>query len=241
MSGAKPAFMHISSVMLRKEVCFTGEYDADPDKDFTVIATLQNGGYNVIAVSANSPYQTLQDLVDAAKANPGTIIWGAKTGSTSHFFPVLLENSADVKFNIVDAGSESEKLIALLGGNIDVSNFSISNADQNVKAGKMRVLAVIGPTRDMTYTDYPCTAELGYPDVVWNGNFTLWGPAGMDPALVDAINSAFVGYEKDPEATEALKAQGSWYKYMNAADSQAYMLKADQQAKKLCEDLGFSK
>ena len=174
--------------------CYTGIFKGDPDKDFTTIAAMQNGGYNVIVANANAPWNSLKDLVADAKARPGKIKWGALRGGTSAFFPELLSKDSGAKFKIVNAGSESVKAVNILGGHIDVSNLSINNAHKNVQAGKMKILGVIGENRDSMYPQYPTGLEQGFPNLIWTSEFGLYGPAGMDPVVVEKINSSLKNF-----------------------------------------------
>jgi len=78
---------------------------------------MQNSDPGATAVSAKSPYKTMQDLIDAAKANPGKIKFGAGTKATrQHLDCVRLEQAAGVKFQRVHAGSDANPVVMLVGG-----------------------------------------------------------------------------------------------------------------------------
>ena len=218
--------------------CYTGMYKADPEVDFTTIAAVENGGSNVFVCNADAPWNTLADLVNDAKSRPGEIIWGAAAGVTSQFMMAMLEKDAGVKFKMVDAGSEAEKTTALLGGHIQVTNIGIASADQYVKAGDLKILAVVGDERDATYPDYPTAVEQGF-NVSWVGEFGLWGPAGMDPALVAVINKTLEGFATDQASIDALTKLGSWYEYRNVDESVARLGEMNKTIKDLAKDLGF--
>ena len=203
---------------------------------------MQNGGYNVIVANAKAPWNSLKDLVADAKARPGKIKWGALRGGTSAFFPELLSKDSGAKFKIVNAGSESVKAVNILGGHIDVSNLSINNAHKNVQAGKMKILGVIGENRDSTYPQYPTGPEQGYPNLIWGGEFGLYGPPGMDPAIVEKINSSLKNFGKDEKVDKTLKKLGAWYQYRNVMESQKWMSeKIHQRVKKICIEFGWFK
>ncbi|MBN2861364.1 MAG: tripartite tricarboxylate transporter substrate binding protein [Sphaerochaetaceae bacterium] len=217
---------------------YTGVYDGDPKKDFTVLAATQTGGYHVFITRADAPYSTIEELVQYARANPESVKWGAAAGVTSHFMMALLEREADVKFRMLDAGNEAERVTAMLGGFIDVTNMGINGAHQHALAGNMKILGVIGDKRDKNLTQYPTIREQGY-DVAWAGAFGLYGPAGMDPALVTMINEALKGYGEDEKAKEALDKMGSDFTYMNVEESQAYYFKQFNDIESLAEEFGF--
>lgn len=222
--------------------CYTGVFRGDPDKDFTTIAAMQNGGYNVIVANAKAPWDSLEDLVADAKTRPGKIKWGALRGGTSAFFPELLSKDTGVKFKIVNSGSESVKAVNILGGHIDVTNLSINKGHKNAQAGKMKILGIVGEKRDTTYPQYPTGPEQGFPNLIWAGEFGLYGPAGMDPAVVEKINSSLKDFGKDEKVAETLDKLGSWYQYRNVNESQEWMsTKIHQRVKNLCIEFGWFK
>jgi tripartite-type tricarboxylate transporter receptor subunit TctC len=217
---------------------YTGVYDGDPKVDFSIIAATQTGGYHVFATRADAPYDNIEELVQYAKANPETVKWGAAAGVTSHFMMALLEREADVKFKMLDAGNEGERVTAMLGGFIDVSNFGINSSHQHVQAGNMKILGVIGATRDKNLTQYPTIREQGY-DVVWQGAFGLYGPADMEPELLTMINESLIGFGDDEKAREALNKMGADFEYMNLEESVAYYHEQFDNIQFLAKEFGF--
>lgn len=233
--GLRLYYMHTSFPIS----CYTGVYKADPDKDFTSISSVANGGNNAYVVSANAKWNTLGELMDFARKNPEKILWGAQSGGTTQLMMALFEDAGNVKFKMVDAGSEAEKITALLGGFIDVANVGMSNADQYVKAKKMKVLAITGDTRDFAFPQYPTAVEQGY-DVVWNAEFMLYGPPGMPDAMVNQINEVLNGFgTTDQLSKDALAKQGSFVTLRTTAESIALMHKTHQMLKDLTKKLGF--
>ena len=217
---------------------YTGRYDGDPKTDFTVIAATQNPGNHVFAAKADAPYDNIEELVEYAKENPGKVTWGASTGVTSHFMMALLEREADVEFNMVDAGNERERVTSLLGGFIDVSNFGINGAHQHVEVGDMKILGVISDERDPNLDQYPTISEQGY-DVTWDGAFGLWGPADMNPALVEKINEALKGFGEDEKVKEAFNKMGAVFNYRDVEESKEYYYNMYDMLQNLATDLGF--
>ena len=124
--GSTLLYMHTSFPIST----FTGAYSADINKDFTAVSSVANGGNNALVVKATAPWNTLDELIEAAKANPGTITWGSMAGATSHFMMAMVEEASGAKFKMVDAGSEAEKITAVLGGVVDVVCVGLSNAVQ---------------------------------------------------------------------------------------------------------------
>ncbi len=233
--GLRLYYMHSSFPLS----AYTGLYKADPDKDFTGISSVANAGNNAYVVRADAKWNTLGELMEYAKKNPGKVLWGAQSGATTHVVMALFEKAGNVKFKMVDAGSEAEKITSLLGGFIDVANVGMSNADQYVKSKKMKVLAITGEKRDFAFPSYPTALEQGF-DVVWDVEFALYGPPGMSDPLVNQINEVLNGFgTTDQVSKDALTKQGSFVTPRTTAESIAYLRATHKRLKEISKELGF--
>lgn len=190
-------------------------YDADPIADFTTISELETGGAQVLVVSAKSSFETLDDYINAALEQPETITFGMQAGGASQIMGALLEQDKGCKLKMVEAGNQTEKITSLLGGYIDACNIDASTAAQYVEAGDMRVLCSFGAETDPFYPDFKPAKDLGYSSCVYTADFWLHGPAGMEPALVNAINDIFKDMETDEAITSLLEKQTSVYKWVD--------------------------
>ena len=216
---------------------YTGVYNKDPDTDFTCVSSVVNAGNNALVVSADAPWDTFDELVADAKSRPGEIIWGAAAGLTSHFVMAIFERESGAKFKMVDAGSEAEKITALLGGHIDICNVGMGNADQYVQAGKMKVLGITGRERDFAFPQFPTAVEQGY-NVVWEGEFMLYGPPGMSPELVDRINTVLDDFgTNDAASNEAIEKRGGYVIERTTEESVQFMHDTHAMLKNLAEEL----
>lgn len=204
---------------------YLGNYDYLPTKDFTTIAFMQNQGDNVFAVAADSEWDDLNDLVQYAQANPGSVLAGVTAASFSELLFHELQSQGNCELKLVAGGSDTEKLINLEGGNLDVVILSASTANPYVESGDIKVLAAI---TDGENDKYSTTAEQGF-DIAWDNGMFLLGPADMDPALVEEINSALMSIVSDSEAAEQVANLGGIIECMNVADSQARMEKRVQE------------
>ena len=219
--------------------CYTGIYNADPDKDFTAISSVVNAGNNALVVRGDAPWNNFKEFVADAKRRPGEIIWGAMAGATSHFVMAIFEREAGVEYKMVDAGTEAEKITMLLGGHIDICNVGMGNMDQYVKTGQMKSLGVTGQERDFAFPDYPTVVEQGY-DVVWEGEFALYGPAGMSVAMVEKINTVLDGFGTTDQASrEAIEKRGGYVIPRTTEESVAYIRETHAMLKNLAVELGF--
>lgn len=182
----------------------TGSYAPDPLQSFTTAAALAVGGSYALAVAADSPYQSVDDLVQASIAAPNSISLGVQVRGSTHFMAGLLMMDSNAQFRIVDAGSDADKLVQLQGHQIDAALINTPGTLQYVQNGDLRILATIAgsPGRDPGAPDVPSLAELGYQDAVYGLDFLIMAPAGLDPAVTEAINAAIAAVAEDPAIAE---------------------------------------
>ena len=181
----------------------------DPMKDFTDIAPLAIQP-NVLIVNSSSPYKSLMDLVNAAKAKPGSINWGhAGVGSGTHLNTEKFVDAAKIDVTQVPFKGTPEVIQAMLSNSVDCYWAPISAALPHIKGGRMRALAVSTPKRNPTLPDVPTTGEAGIKRAdapLW---FAVWGPAGMSPELVNKISADVRKALADPTVKERLYNGGN--------------------------------
>ncbi|MCA2012181.1 tripartite tricarboxylate transporter substrate binding protein [Cereibacter sphaeroides] len=219
----------------------TGMVNASPSEDFTALAFFPVSGSYCLGVSAESPYETLDALLEASRAAPDTITFGVQLRSGSHFGGALLQRETESAFRFVQGGGDSDLTVAIEGGNIDTGLISCRTAVQHQEAGQMRILSVINRTgeADPTVPDIANIAEQGYPGVNFSLDFLLLGPKDMDPALVGAINTAFA----DVVASETIATQLTQMRIpmvtLSVEDSATTLAESDQVVADLAAELGF--
>ena len=149
------------------------------EKDFTpIINQVLDPG--VIWVRADSPYKTLQDLLDAAKKSPNTIR-AATTGilSDDHLAILMTEEAAPgAVFRIVHLDGGATQFKEIMGGNVDVAFDNVGGVVRRVSSGEVRALAVMDDARSKFLPDVPTMKELGYPTVVSSSTRGIAGPEG---------------------------------------------------------------
>ena len=183
----------------------TGQYDHDPNTDFSPLVMFEpvgNDGKQVFVVKGDAKWNTLDELLEDAKANPGTITYGCSAGGSAQMVAEMLMKANDSEFRLVDAASQTDKITGVAGGNIDVSAITLAAALQYVESGDLKILAVV----DKEGTDdYKSAYELGYEDCYWSQNLCVYGPAGMDESLCRAINEAFMQIGDDETAMSTME------------------------------------
>lgn len=138
----------------------------------------------MLTVRTESPYKTVDDFVNAARAKPGMLtVGGTATYSEDHIFTHLFEQAARIKVKYVPFNSGGEVTAALMGGHIDASVMNPNEIVAQVEAGKAKNLAVAARKRLADAPDVPTFAEKGY-EFYWEQMRGVVGPAHMTPEAV---------------------------------------------------------
>ena len=181
----------------------------NPVKDFTAVAHVAWSPV-IIATSVNSKYKTLADVVAAAKAAPDTITYGSPgNGTTIHLAGDQFEKAAGIKLRHVPYKGSNPALMDALAGNVDLLVSSVPSAMAQVKAGKLRPLAVTSAKRSTSLPDVPTVAESGFKGFDMSTWYGLLMPAGTPVAVVTQMNGAVNKLLATPEMQKAIHDQGA--------------------------------
>ena len=181
----------------------------NPVKDFTAVAHVAWSPV-IIATSANSKYKTLADVVAAAKAAPDTITYGSPgNGTTIHLAGDQFEKAAGIKLRHIPYKGSNPALMDALAGNVDLLVSSVPSAMAQVKAGKLRPLAVTSAKRSTSLPDVPTVAESGFKGFDMSTWYGLMMPAGTPAPVVNQMNDAVNKLLATPEMQKAIHDQGA--------------------------------
>jgi tripartite-type tricarboxylate transporter receptor subunit TctC len=179
----------------------------DPVRDFTPI-TLVAQVPNVLVMNAEAAERlkiaTLADLVAYAKANPGKLNYGSGgNGSAGHLAGEMFKRQAGVFAVHIPFGGGAPAQLALLGGQVDFNIDNLATASGNIRAGKLRALAVTTARRAPSMPDVPTMAEAGRTLGLANFNIDTWfglfGPAGLPADVLQRLNQGFTAALRSPE------------------------------------------
>jgi len=138
----------------------------------------------MVSVRNESPFKTIEDFVNAARARPGQLtLGGTATYSEDHIFTYLFEQAAKIKVKYVPFNSGGEVTAALMGGHIDAAVENPNEIVAQIEAGKAKNLAVAARKRMTDAQDVPTFAEKGY-EFYWEQMRGVVGPANMTPEAV---------------------------------------------------------
>lgn len=186
----------------------------DVSRDFTYIAGITEFVFGVV-VPTGSPFKTAQDLVDAAKAAPGRVAVGSiSNGSSGHVALLRWGRIAGFEANFIPYKGGADAMQAVLGGH--VAALSESSWGPMVQQGRLRALAIYSSQRNAQFPDVPTMKELGW-DVTTRSVVGIAGPKGMDPKIVQALQTAFQHATGDAAFLRALETGGQRVNFMDSA------------------------
>ena len=174
----------------------------DSFKDFLPISELVNAP-NLIIVRPDSGIMTLADLVARAKAKPGTFNYASPgVGTKSHLTGEELKLRAGIEMTHVPYKGAGPAALAVLEGTVQVGSVALAAADQLVKSGQLRALAVTGAKRWFSLPDVPTMIESGYPGFVSDTFNALFAPAGTPAPIIAVLVKESQASLRTPDALE---------------------------------------
>jgi tripartite-type tricarboxylate transporter receptor subunit TctC len=177
----------------------------------------------VFAVRADAPWKTLQDFVSDARANPGKFTYGSSGNyGTMHVPMAMFAGTAGIKMVHVPYTGAGPAIVGLLGGQVDALSTGPATVVQQVKAGKVRVLAHWGDVRLVSLPDVPSMKDSGtnVEYAQWSG---LFAPAGTPDAVLQRLREAARAAANDPRVKDVLLSAGSPVQYLDAPEFQRYV------------------
>lgn len=203
-------------------------------KNFAPVA-VQEVDPAAIAVAADGPYQTLQALVDAAKTNPGKLKAGTSGLLSDDHIEILdLQRATGAKFAIVHFDSNTDREPALLGGKIDASFGNVSSFYPLVKAGKVKLLAVMDK-QESSMAPGVKTAEAQGFKVYGAAYRGLYAPAGTPKEIVDTLANAVKKVVADSAYQKKMLEMGHIVKFMGPDEVDKYWTDLEPSIKPLIE------
>jgi len=199
LSEAKPdgytvGFLNTPSIValpIRKKTRFTLD-------SFAPVACLMDDPCTVL-VREDSPFQTMEEVIQYAKDNPGKLTYGVSgIGSDDHMAMIFLEKLAGISAKVVPFTGAGPNRTALLGGHIDIALFNVSEAKEYSESGQIRMLAQMAEERDPLFPNVVTLKEMGY-DVVMTSSRGVAMPAGVPSEIVEKFAEAMKNVVENPE------------------------------------------
>jgi tripartite-type tricarboxylate transporter receptor subunit TctC len=195
----------------------------DVQKDLKLVGLVSYTPH-VLVVRASLATGTLKELIALAKAQPGKLSYASSgAGGAIHLASELFKRETGVDIVHVPYRGGGPAVMGLLTGDVDVFINDASTTAENVRAGKLRALAMAWPKRSLLLPDVPTFAELGFPRVVSSSWFGLAAPAQTPPDIVARLAQAMPQVFATPSYQARLETLGLEQFELNAAQSSAFI------------------
>ncbi|WP_305073409.1 Bug family tripartite tricarboxylate transporter substrate binding protein [Propionivibrio sp.] len=170
--------------------------------DISCIPAVDKG--NVLVASKKSGLKSVQEVIDKAKAQPNTIVYGTEMGGFSHLQGLVFQKLAGIQLKIVDAGSASEKIVSLLGGRNDLGAITFGAVKDYAATGEMNIVGQYPNERNPLLGDIKTFREQGVPFGI-EKSYLIAFPKGTNPAIVKKMADVMQQISKDPAYAKALE------------------------------------
>lgn len=184
------------------------ELSYNPSKDFTYLTQAVRNP-NLLVAPPSFPANTVAELVEYAKKNPGKVSYASSgTGSSDHLSAILFRQRTDTTGVDVPYRGGGAAIADLLGGQVNVSFQNLGAVQKHVQAGKLKALAITGDTRSPELPDVPTLGEAGIKDMVvysWQG-FAV--PKNTPAPIVTTLSDALRETLRDPAVAKTLQGLG---------------------------------
>ncbi|SDP28228.1 Tripartite-type tricarboxylate transporter, receptor component TctC [Rhodoferax sp. OV413] len=198
----------------------------DPVKGFDAVGMV---GSVALALLVNPTVKAsnVQQLVAAVKAKPDDFVYGSfGNGTSSNFAGAMFNSATGLKMTHVPYKGSAPLMTDLIGGQIPISFDTVVAASQQLKSGKVKVLAVATAKRSSVMPDVPTVAESGYPGFDMTAWLALVAPRGLPPAVKARLEKALAALMASPDTQEKMKLAGFEPAY-SAIPDWAGMVSAD--------------
>ena len=181
----------------------------DPLRDLAPIAFIASSPL-VLVLHPSVPAKTVKELIALAKAQPDRLSYGSGgNGSPPHLTAELFKSMTGARMAHIPFKGSAPSVIALVGGQIDLSFSTVAITLPQVKAGRIHALAVTSPKRHPAVPQLPTMAEAGLPGFESQQWFALFGPAALPKDIVARLNAEVARWLESPEVRARLSNEGA--------------------------------
>nr|MBF0681582.1 tripartite tricarboxylate transporter substrate binding protein [Pseudomonas sp.] len=217
----------------------------DPVTDYTPVALL-TGGPGILVVGESQPYKSVKELVDAAKAKPGTISYGSSgNGGSAHLTGALLASQAGVEMLHVPYKGNGPALNDVMAGHIAFMFSPLNGLNELISSGRLRALGITSSERNPMFPDVPTMKEAGFNgfgDEVapWIG---ILAPPGTPADRVQHLSDAALKVLADPDSAtrKHLASNGSLANPKGPEDFKAFLVQDTERWKRVLDAAGIER
>ena len=222
-------FAHAVNASLQPRLPF------DTDRAFAPVVLIGRGP-NVLVVRADSPYKSVQDVIAAARSNPGKLTYASQgNGTSAHLAGEMFTNLAKVQMTHVPYRGAGPALTDLMGGQVSMIFGTAAAVSTFVDGGKLRALGVTTPQRSPALKDVPAIAETvpGYVVESWYG---LYAPAGTPPEAIAKLNAAARKAAQSEDFKKKVESEGLVVATGTPAELDAYVRAEEARWRKIVKE-----
>ena len=184
------------------------KFPFDPVKDFAHIA-LFGGPPSVLAIHPSLPVRDLKSFIAFAKSKPRELTYGSPgNGTQGHLIAELFRRAAGIDIQHIPYKGASGAVVDVMAGHTHAISTTLTTASTQIRAGRLRALAISSAARLPEYPDVPTYREAGYPDLVATIWFSLSGPAALPADIVNRLNSEVRRVLQLPDVRARLRPEG---------------------------------
>lgn len=233
LAKAKPDGYTIGFINLPTFVSLTLERDTK--YEIGDVEPILNHVYDsgVLVVQSSSQWQTLEELIEYAKENPGELtISNNGTGASNHIGAAHFAHEAEIDVTHVPFGGSTDMIAALRGGHVDATVAKISEVAGLVNSGEVRILASFTDERLENFPDVPTMKEHGY-DILFGSARALVAPKGTPKEIIEILHDAFKEAMESEEHLEKAKNADLPIKYMGPEELAKYIQDEEEYLKEI--------
>ncbi len=213
----------------------------DPIKDFAPVTMVARNYGQLLTVSPKLPVQSVSELLTLAKAQPGKLNYGsAGIGNITYIAAEMMKAKTGVNITDVQYKGTAPAVTDLLGSHLDLCFVPTQIVLPLVLEGKLKALAITGPTRWKALPNVPTMEEAGVKGYELIGYFGIWLPAKTSPDIVNYIHSEVLKALDDPELKKHFEEAGLVGVGSKPADFAKFAEKDTQEMKELAKKIGLS-
>jgi tripartite-type tricarboxylate transporter receptor subunit TctC len=195
---------------------------------------------DIVGAAANVPWNSLDEMLEAGRANPDTILTGATFGSTSQFMWLLMEDMSGAKFKYVPFDGTRERMTALLANNIQLGTLNVVAGKKYLTGGQLKAFGIAADERSDQLPDLPTLKEQGL-DLVYSLKRGIVVPKGTPNDKIDYWAMLLKKASEDPELLKQMQAKGTGVKWVGPADYAKWFEKTYQDHEKVAVKIGMFK
>ncbi len=195
---------------------------------------------DIVGAAGNAPWNTLEEMLEAGRKNPETILTGATFGSTSQFMWLLMEDKSGAKFKYVPFDGTRERMTALLANNIQLGTLNVVAGKKYLTGGQLKAYGIAADERSDQLPDLPTLKEQGL-DLVYSLKRGIVVQKGTPKDKIDYWAAAFKRASEDPELLKQMAAKGTGVKWVGPEDYAAWFEKTYKDHEKVAIKIGMYK